>query len=439
MMVTQSMHFKRLLLAILTVMFIATAQAELVIEITKGSGQAIPIAVVPFANRSMNAVPEDVSRIIGDNLQRTGQFKPLERGNMLSLPSSAAEVFFRDWKMLGQRYLLIGSTEFSPGDGQYRLRYELYDVFTQERVLGEVVSGPENRLRDLAHYVSDAIYEALTGVKGIFSTKIAYVTLQKRGSGAANYQLEVADADGRRSNVILKSDQPIMSPSWSPDGTRLAYVSFEGKRPAIYSQDIASGRREKLTGFQGLNGAPAFSPDGRKLAMTLSKDGNPEIYVMDLQTKNLQRITNHWAIDTEPSWSPDGRSLIFTSDRGGGPQIYRADVTNPEGLKRLTFEGKYNSRPRFSPDGRKLYFVHQRGGNFRLASMDIQSGEMQLLSDTGLDESPSVAPNGSMLIYATRQKGQGVLAVVGVETGAKYILPSSSGDVREPAWSPFLK
>ncbi len=418
--------------------WLAPAQAELVIEITQGSREAIPIAVVPFANRTGAALPEDVGRIVADDLERTGQFTPLDQGKMLSLPSSANEVFVRDWRLLGQRYLLIGSLE-AAGAGQFKVRYELYDVNSSQRILGEVVTGSQNSLRDLAHHVSDAVYEELTGLKGVFSTKIAYVTLQNLGKGAARYQLEIADADGRRSNVILKSDQPIMSPSWSPDGRRLAYVSFEGKRPAIYIQEVfGTGRRSKLTGFPGLNSAPSWSPDGRRIAMTLSKDGNAEIYVMDVQSKSLQRITNHWAIDTEPAWSPDGSSLVFTSDRGGGPQIYKVDMANPGNETRLTFEGKYNSRPRFSPDGKTLYFVHQRAGDFRLASLDLQSRQMDILSDTGLDESPSVAPNGSMLIYGTKKGNQGVLAVVAVETGAKYLLPSRAGEVREPSWSPFL-
>lgn len=427
-----------LLMVFLGVLATMPARAELVIEITQGSREAIPVAIVPFANRTGNALPEDIAKIVSDDLQRTGQFNPLDRGRMLSLPSSSTEVFFRDWRMLGQRYLLIGSID-PAGPGRYQVRAELYDVNTSERILGEVVAGSEKSLRDLAHLISDLVYEALTGVKGVFSTKIAYVTLHRGANGASRYQLEVADADGRNANVILTSDQPIMSPSWSPDARQLAYVSFEGKRPAIYIQEIASGRRTKLTNFRGLNSAPTWSPDGRSLAMALSKDGNAEIYIMDIQTKKLERITNHWAIDTEPAWSPDGRTLVFTSDRGGGPQIYKVDLAGSRKETRLTFEGNYNSRPRFSPDGKKLYFVHQRAGAFRMASMDLQSGELSILSDTSLDESPSVAPNGSMLIYGTSKGGQGVLAVIAVETGAKFLLPSRQGEVREPAWSPFLK
>lgn len=425
-----------LLAVLLSVLVALPVRAELVIEITQGSREAIPVAIVPFANRSGNAMPEDIAKIVSDDLQRTGQFNPLDRGRMLSLPSTSEEVFFRDWRMLGQRYLLIGAIE-SAGDGRFKVRSELYDVNTNERIFAEVVTGSEKGLRDLAHYISDSVYEALTGVKGVFSTKIAYVTLHKAASGS-RYQLEVADADGRNPNVILTSDQPIMSPTWSPDGRQLAYVSFEGRRPSIYIQEVASGRRTKLTNFPGLNSAPAWSPDGRRLAMALSKDGNAEIYVMDVQTKNLQRITSHWAIDTEPAWSPDGKSLVFTSDRGGGPQVYKVDLSSPGRESRLTFEGNYNARPRYSPDGKTLYFVHQRGGAFQMASLDLKSREMNILSDTGLDESPSVAPNGSMLIYATRKGEQGVLAVVAMETGAKFLLPSRQGEVREPAWSPFL-
>lgn len=429
---------KRIIAGFFTLLLVwsASARSELNIVVTEGSREAIPLAVVPFANRTPAALPEDVAQIVADDLQRTGQFSPLERGRMLSLPSAANEVFMRDWRLLGQRYLLIGGVE-PVADGRLQVRYELYDVTTGERILGEIISGSLSQLRTIAHRVSDEVYEALTGVRGVFSTRIAYVTLQQEGQ-TRRYRLEVADADGRNSKVILRSSQPILSPSWSPDGRSIAYVSFENERPAIFIQDVTTAKRTRVTSFPGLNSAPAWSPDGRKLAMALSKDGNAEIYVMDLATQNLQRITNHWAIDTEPAWSPDGRSLVFTSDRGGGPQIYQVDLANPGQVTRLTFEGKYNSRPRFSPDGKTLYFVHQQGGSFRMAAMDMQTREQRILSDTGLDESPSVAPNGSMLIYGTHAKGQGVLAVIAVETGAKYLLPAKAGEVREPAWSPFL-
>ncbi len=411
------------------------ARADLVIEITQGTRSAIPIAVVPFANETGAGLSEDVASIIGENLLRTGDLKPLARDNMLSLPSDGEQVIFRDWSVLGQRYLLVGAVSRSVGI--YRVRYELFDVQSRQRVLGKEIAGTESQLRDIAHSISDLVYESLTGIPGVFGTRIAYVTLQDR-KNKPRYVLEVADADGRRSQVIFRSPQPIISPAWSPSGTKLAYVSFEGGRPAIYVQDVESGVRQKVASHRGINSAPNWSPDGSQLAMTLSKDGNPEIYVQNLRTNALKRITNHWSIDTEPSWSPDGAELVFTSDRGGSPQIYRVKASGgtPE---RLTFEGKYNARPRYSLNGEELYFVHQQGGSFHLAQMNLQNRIPRILTKTGMDEAPSVAPNGSMIIYATQRDGQGILSVIGVNSGSRYFLPALDGDVREPAWSPYIR
>jgi TolB protein len=418
-------------------LFGLAARADLVIEITQGVRSALPIAVVPFGNQTGSNVTEDIARIIAENLQRTGDLNPLTRENMLSLPTRAEEVFFRDWSVLGQRYLVVGTVNRDPGSSVYKVRYELFDVQSQKRLLGKEVVGTEAQLRDIAHSISDIVYEMLTGIPGVFATRIAYVTLEGIGKGA-QYKLEVADADGRRSRLIFRSPQPIISPAWAPSATKLAYVSFESGRPAIYIQDVESGLRTRVAAFPGINSAPGWSPDGNKLAMTLSKDGNPEIYVLDLRSSQLTRLTNHWAIDTEPTWSPDGNSIVFTSDRGGGPQVYQ--MKSGGGVpQRLTFEGKYNARPRYSLDGKAMYFVHQLGGNFHLAKLDLETSTTTILTETGMDESPSVAPNGSMVIYATRVQGKGILAVVGVNSGSKYSLPALSGDVREPAWSPYIK
>lgn len=408
------------------------AQANLTIEITRGNESATPIAVVPFAGGE--GLPEDVAQVIHDDLERSGYFEPLPRRQMMDQPASADEVRYGDWKALDVRYLVVGSAE-REGDG-YRLRFELMDVSGEKRMLGEVVTADSGELRGAAHYISDQVFEAITDIRGAFSTRIAYVTSQGVGDNM-QFALYVADADGHNSQQVLSSREPILSPAWSPDGRKLAYVSFETERPAIYVQELGSGKRARISSFQGLNGAPAWSPDGRRLAMSLSKDGQPEIYVMDIGSRDLQRITNDSAIDTEPFWAPDGRSLLFTSDRSGGPQIYRHDLASGE-QKRMTFTGNYNARGRFSPDGESLFLIHRSGNGFQVARQDLESGRLVTLSDSRWDESPSVAPNGTMVIFATQQGNSGVLGAVTADGRASFRLPSAQGDVREPAWSPFM-
>ncbi len=419
-------------LTVLLLMFSGLAQANLTIEITRGSDRATPVAVVPFAGGE--EFPEDVAQVIHDNLERSGYFDPLPRRQMLDRPSESDEVRYGDWRGLDVRYLVVGRAS-REGDG-YRLRYELMDVSGERRMLGEVVTADQDELRGAAHYISDQIFEAVTGIRGAFQTRIAYVTSQGVGDDM-QFTLYVADADGGNSQQVLSSREPILSPAWSPDGRRLAYVSFETERPAIYIQDLASGQRVRATSFQGINGAPAWSPDGRRLAMSLSKDGNPEIYVMDIASRSFDRVTNNSSIDTEPAWSPDGRSLLFTSDRSGGPQLYRHDFASGE-QERLTFTGGYNARGRFSPDGESVFLVHRSSDGFQVARQDLDSGRLVVLSESHFDESPSVAPNGTMVIFATRQGGDGVLGAVTADGRASFRLPSASGDVREPAWSPFL-
>ncbi|TBW54664.1 Tol-Pal system protein TolB [Marinobacter halodurans] len=411
------------------------AQAELMIRITEGADNAIPVAVVPFGKADGFQPSENISQIIHEDLAMSGEFKPLPSERMLSLPTNGDDVFYRDWRLLGQKYLLVGQVQ-PAGGNKVSARYELFDVNREKRIMGETASVAADNLRTLAHHISDKVYEAITGTRGVFSTRIAYVTLDME-NGKRIYRLNVSDVDGKRASVRLKSKEPILSPAWSPDGRRLAYVSFETGRPAIYIQELATGKRTRIAQFPGLNSAPAWSPDGDSLLMTLSRDGNAEIYKMDVASRKLTRMTDHWAIDTEPDWAPDGNSFVFTSDRSGGPQVYRMDADGGD-LSRLTFGSRYNARPRFSPDGENIFYVHQRDSYFHIARMNIESGEETILTRTKLDESPSVAPNGRLLIYATQEGGKSVLAVISADGGSNYILPSRFGDVREPAWSPFL-
>jgi TolB protein len=422
--------------AAFTVLFSVSAwSSNLVIEITQGVDNPVPIAVVPFAWSGDTALNEDVAQVIGADLERSGQFKSLKRSLMLSFPHQQEDVYFRDWSYLATEYLVIGKVR-STNVGGYKVDYQLFDVQRQEAIAAGGFSGGKNDLRTLGHSVSDAVYEALTGLKGAFRTRIAYVAADKKVN-PSYYKLLVADADGYNAKEILKSNQPIMSPSWSRDASKLAYVSFETNRPAIYIQDITTGQRERIKSFKGINGAPAWSPDGNKLALVLSKDGNAEIYVLDLASKRLTRVTKHYGIDTEPAWSVDGKHILFTSDRGGKPQIYQ--VTLDSGwVERLTFEGDYNARGSLTHDGRFLVLVSRHDSKFHIAVQDLQRGTMSLLTQTSLDESPSVAPNGSMVIYSTQDGGRNILAAVSIDGKVKFNIPANEGVVREPAWSPYL-
>lgn len=432
-------NMKSLVVGVLLAFFAAwTHGAESLdtIIIDAGYDKQTRIAVVPFRQGPQFAKRQQMADIVGFDLARSGQFAPLEVENMLSFPTERAEVFFRDWRVLGVEYLVIGTTAVNE-QGSLAVRYELYDVFNERQMLAQRKTADRNQWRDVAHKISDEVFEAITGIPGAFSTRLLYVLATNAGSSSARYSLEMADADGQRTRTLFSSDQPLMSASWSPDGSQVAYVSFEGGRPSIVLQEIATGRRQRLTRFEGINSAPVFSPDGQSLAMVLSRDGNPEIYIMNLADRRLRRITRHHGIDTEPSWSPDGGNLIFTSDRGGQPQIYQMELTT-NFVERLTFQGDYNARARLLPGGKHLVFVHRSQGVFHIAWQDLERDDLRVLTATSLDESPSIAPNGTMLIYATQDKGRGILAVVSIDGRVKYRLPSSSGDVREPAWSPYL-
>jgi TolB protein len=333
-------------------------------------------------------------------------------------------------------YLLIGQNQIG-ASGSVQLSVQLINIASGEVELEDKYMFETSQSRDVAHKVSDEIYEEITGIRGAFSTKIAYVLVKDAGSNNAIYSVEIADSDGERSKTIFQSSEPVLSVNWSPDARSVAYVSFETGRPLIVLQEVDSSKRQFLTNFEGINGSPIYSPDGRSMAMVLSKDGNPEIYIMNLETRRLRRITRNSAIDTEPSWAPDGSSILFTSDRGGQPQIYQIDLET-NFLERLTFVGNYNARARLLPDGDNLVFVHRRSGTFHIAWQDLSRGQINVLTETDLDESPSIAPNGTMFIYATQNFGRGILGVVSIDGNVAYRLPSSLGDVREPAWSPFI-
>lgn len=417
-----------------SLLWLGCAHANLTIEITSGVDNPTKIAIVPFSKTGLaDAKNENLAAIVAADLERSGQFSALKPAAMFSTPSRAEQVHYRDWRSLGIDYVVIGRTVRTLEGTQ--AAYELFDVHGQRRIMQREVRGSASSERLLAHRISDAVYKELTGIPGAFATKMLYVSATNVGKANPGYRLLVADADGANPRQVLKSGNPVLSPAWSPDGKQVAYVSFERDRPAIYRQVLATGKREQLTRFKGLNSAPSWSPDGRRLAMVLSKDGNPEIYVMDLASKALTRITNHYAIDTEPDWLPDGRSLVFTSDRGGQPQIYRVELASKR-VERVTYEGSYNAAADVLPDGKSMVMIHKNGADYHIAWQDFASGRVITLTRSFLDESPSVAPNGAMLLYAAKYRRRGVLAAVALDGGFKYRLPSPNSDVREPAWSP---
>ncbi|MGR8934909.1 MAG: Tol-Pal system beta propeller repeat protein TolB [Gammaproteobacteria bacterium] len=421
-------HWSIVLLGLMS-LFSAAVQAELTIEITKGIESAIPVAVVPFGGDA----PVDMAQVINADLSRSGYFKLLAEQNMLSKPATPEAVDFNTWKALGQEYMVIG--QVLPGADGYNVQFYLYSVAGGQQLLGYRITPKAQDLRRAAHYISDLVFEKLTGIKGMFSGRIAYITSVDNGAGKKTYTLQVADADGYDPQTIAASQEPLMSPTWSPDGTKVAYVSFENKTAQIYIQTLATGERQMVSGSRGINGAPSWSPDGTRLALTLSKDGNPEIYVLNVASRSLRRLTNNSAIDTEPTWSPDGQHIVFTSDRGGKPQLYLISASGG-GEQRLTFEGSYNARGVFSPDGKMIALVHGNGGGYRIAVMDMATRSISVLTDGPLDESPSFSPNGSMILYASDKGGRQTLASVSTDGRTSQQLGIQRGEVRDPAWSP---
>lgn len=425
-----------------------SAHALLEIHITGGTEGGIPIAIVPFQWAGSGPVPEDVSAIVSNDLRGSGRFELKPKSDFLETPHHGSEVNFEKWRAIGVDNLVVGRIQ-PTANGSYLVQFQLFDIYKPgalapdrpayklKQLAGYNLPTPANRLRSTAHFISDVIYEALTGERGAFSTRIAYVTATG-GAKDQRYRLMVADYDGHNEFEVVGSSQPLMSPTWSPDGRSLAYVSFEGGQPGIYVHDLRSAKARKVAGFRGINGAPAWSPDGRRLAMTLSRDdpGNPEIYVMDMGNNKLQQLTFNRAIDTEPVWMPDGESLMFTSDRSGGPQIYRVPASGGR-AERVTFEGKYNARPEVSPDGKQMAMVHNDGSGFRIAVLNFDDRTLRIVTEGPLDESPTFAPNGSMILYATGHRERGELAAVSADGQVRQRLRLQRGDVREPSWGPF--
>jgi TolB protein len=433
------MNLKRIYIAFVLLLATSSANAVLNIDITEGVEGAMPIAVVPFKwTGSQKLVDADVSAIIASDLARSGKFSPLPEKDMLSKPTTPEQVDFKTWRIAGIDHLVIGAVQLQK-DGSYQVQFRLFDVLKAQQVLGYSFPADKQTLRYIAHRISDYILTQLTGLGPAFDTRIAYVTSSRGADKKIEYKLQVADTDGFNPQTLLTSKEPVMSPVWSPDSRKIAYVSFEQGKAEIYIHDITSGTREKVSSFDGINGAPAWSPDGKRLAMTLSKDGNPDIYVLHIQNKTLSRVTNHWSIDTESVWMPDGESLVFTSSRSGKPQLYQVELSAKSTPKRLTFEGDYSANASVSPDGKALAFVLGEGNRFRIAVMYPETRVMQVLTDGPQDESPEFAPNGSMILYASQVNGRAVLAAVSIDGGHKQRLVLSDGEVREPSWAPVRK
>ncbi len=413
---------------ILVIAFSPLAQAELTIDITESADSGTPVAVVPFAS---SGTPVDISQVINADLARSGYFKMLAQQSMPSRPTSASAVNFSEWQAINQNYLVVGQVNGGVG-GNYSVQFQLLDVMKTGQLLGYQMNSSANDLRRTAHQISDLIFEKLTGKKGAFSGRIAYITHSQQGKQS---QLQVADTDGINPQTITTSSEPLMSPSWSPDKSKIAYVSFEKKNAAVYVQTLITGQRSRVAEFPGINGAPAWSPDSTRLALTLSKDGSPDIYVLNLLTRSLNKLTKSYAIDTEPSWSPDGSKIVFTSDRGGKPQLYVVPSHGGQ-EQRITFSGDYNARGSFSPDGKSVVMVHGNGGDYRIGVMDLGSRSINVLTTGPSDESPSFAPNGTMVLYASKKGRTGFLSAVSLDGKMQQRLGFNGGDVREPAWSP---
>jgi TolB protein len=427
---------KFVFICLMTIVTSALAEEELEIVIDKGVENSLPIVILPFGwSQAENLPPIDMTAIIANDLARSGRFAPMSEADMPQKPTQMHEINFKDWRLLGMENLVLGNIKQN-SSGDFDIEFRLIDVYKGTQITGFHIPATRAQLRRTAHQISDIIFEKLTGIRGAFNTRIAYITVKRLEEKKRLYSLQIADADGYSPQVLLESSEPLMSPSWSPDGKTLAYVSFENRSSAIYVQDILSGQRRRVASSPGINSAPAWSPDGSRLALTLSKSGDPEIYILHLSSNSLQQVTHNRAIDTEPSWSPDGNKLVFTSDRGGGPQVYEVSLPGKQ-VKRLTFNGPYHARPRYSPDGKKIVMIHGEKKRYRIAILDLENDYLNVLTDSRLDESPSFSPNGSMIIYATTVYRGTELAAVAADGSVHQRLALQDGEVREPAWGPF--
>ena len=403
--------------------------SELILEITQGTEDPYRVAILKFEGDQK--VSNDIDKIIRNNLKRSGEFNLFANEDLLSLPTNETEVIFNDFKILNIDYLVIGKIV---KDGiSISVVYDIFDINKGKKIRTSTVYGIPNKNRQLGHYVSDGIYEEITGMKGISSTKILYVTENK------NFNLMVADADGSNEQILLKSNDPIISPAWSPDSKKVAYVSFETGIAKVYIQDIATGERELAIENSSQISSPSWSPDGKFLSLTMYQDGNAEIYILNLKNRNLTRLTNHFSIDTESSWSPKGSKIMFTSGRSGSPQLYEIDLRRFNAKpKRITFDGNYNAKGSYLPNNEGFIFVHRENKNFQIAIKYFNENFIRPLTNSQLDESPSISPNGNVIVYAIKDDGMSLLAGVTL-SGAKFRLPAKMGFVREPAWSGFLR
>ncbi|HKQ26411.1 MAG TPA: Tol-Pal system beta propeller repeat protein TolB [Burkholderiales bacterium] len=406
------------------------ASAQLTIEIIGGGANQIPVTILPFA--SEERFNQRASQIVSADLQRSGMFKLGSVGSVRPFPTEPSGIDYRYWKNEGAEALVIGSV-IEKADGHVEVQFRLMDIGKRSQLLGFSYTVTVSQLRLTAHKIADLIYEKLTGDIGVFATKICFVTKNPDG-----FELQVADADGYNPEFILAHKEPIISPQWSPDGTRIAYVSFERRKPIVFVHNLLDGKRTVLANFEGSNSAPAWSADGKKLAVVLTKDGSSNIYSINADGSGIARLTNTQSIDTEPSFSRDGKHILFTSDRAGSPQIYRMRADGEGEAERMTFEGGYNVTPRYSPDGKSFIFIHRNEGRFNLAALDLASRQMQILTAGSLDQSPTFAPNAKMILYASEVKGRGILAAVSSDGRIKQRFTAQSGDIREPAWGPLL-